>query len=352
MRTRGWWLAAVLAALLLAVGVPVRAQGGTSTALGTDYVLPPGETLHEDLMIVGGSAVLHPGSVVAGNVTALGGETTIQGRVYGDVVAIGGVTRLTATAVVDGDLVAFGSVERERGATVHGNVIEGTDAFRRVGDLRPPPGAPAVPGAPVAPERPEPPRTPGVVRWAVEIGRRVTALLFSLGVAALLAALFPAALSRTADVMRTSWPLSLGMGVLTAVLAALLAVIFGLLSLICLGIPLLLVLGVALLAAVILGWVAAGRLIGQSLGAALHLTGGSLLVETVLGTGALGLVAMVPCVGPVVALVALTWGLGAAVVANVGALQSLSSSPFSGSPPSGGPGTTGPNDLPAAESQP
>jgi len=324
MRPRGWWLGALVIVALLAVSLPVLAEGSTSTTIGKDVVLGPGERMDDDLVVLGGSARLREGSVVLGNLTAVGSETVIEGRVSGDVVALGGSTRLAATAVIDGDLVVFGTVRREHGAVVRGNVIEGGDAFLSMSSLSLP--AIATPAAPAEQHRAT--SMDRAVRTLREIGRRVGLFVLVVLAAALIAALLPDPLSRTAEVMRTSWALSLGMGLLTLVLAALLGVISAVLILICVGIPLALFLASVLLIGSILGWVAAGRLIGQYLGGVFRLADPSLLIETVLGTATLTFLALLPCIGPIVTLAGLCWGLGGAAIANVAALRDLPNHPF------------------------
>ena len=90
MRNR-WITSVVLAIMVLLWGAgPVLAQSGTSnTIINQDYVLAEGQTLDQDLLLVGGSLHLERGSQVRGNVVVAGGVVYIDGTVNGDVVVLG-----------------------------------------------------------------------------------------------------------------------------------------------------------------------------------------------------------------------------------------------------------------------
>ncbi len=117
--------------LLLATALPLPAladSGGTSASFGRDVVVAEGERLVGDLLAFGGNVHLMPGAVVDGNVMTIGSAVTVEGRVEGDVVAMGGRVTLQSSAAVIGDLIVFGDLTRERGALVRGSVIEGLEA--------------------------------------------------------------------------------------------------------------------------------------------------------------------------------------------------------------------------------
>jgi len=60
-----------------------------------------------------------------GDAVSIGGEVSIDGRVTGDVVAVGGDVELGPDAEITGDVVSIGGeVQRETGAVVHGDVVE------------------------------------------------------------------------------------------------------------------------------------------------------------------------------------------------------------------------------------
>ena len=108
---------------------PVFADGnGGRIIFGDSFTLESGEELDGDLVVLGGSVVLERRSRVDGNVVAMGGSAKVAGEVEGDLVTFGGNVVLQPTAVVDGDLVTIGgNVQREEGAIVRGNEIEGSE---------------------------------------------------------------------------------------------------------------------------------------------------------------------------------------------------------------------------------
>jgi len=359
-RTR--WIG-ILVLLLLLVAQPAAAESqGSSASFGRDVVVAEGEHMVGDLLAFGGRVHVMRDSVVDGNVMSLGGEMTIEGRIEGDVVAMGGTVELSSSAVVMGDLVVFGAVKRDRGAVVRGDTIEGLEASARIPGLnlreraadqispfRPRPALPAVPPVPTIPQmQPTVSQTNGT-------GRSISVLIVTVLMSGVVATLLPGSLRRTAEVMRQSWALSVGLGALTMVLAGLLSLVFGILVLVCVGLPLLLALGVLLLVGGLLAWAAAGQIVGQYLAPVLKVSKPSVLVETVLGTAVITIVSMIPCVGSLAGLALLCWGLGAVAMAHVDALQGLPGTarvPFAGGTPrpSGpaAPPTEGAADAPAA----
>jgi hypothetical protein len=73
----------------------------------------------------GGNVVVRADEVVEGDVVALGGSVTIDGRVRGDAVAIGGSLKLGPTADVSGDAVTIGgTLTRDPGARVGGKITD------------------------------------------------------------------------------------------------------------------------------------------------------------------------------------------------------------------------------------
>jgi len=316
------WLAIACLILGLVPAKPILADhGAASTVLGRDFTLEAGQHLSDDLTVIGGQVQLEPNSVVEGNLTVFGGVATLEGEIMGDVVAVGGTLYLRDTAVVDGDLVVFGTVERSPGATVHGNIVEGLEAASRITSIEVPSSGLQVSEGSVS-------QANHGSGWLDGLGRRVGAFLLALMLAALVVILLPKQLGRTVAVMRTDWALSLGIGLLTYFVAGVLAIVFSILVLVCVGLPLLVVLAVALFYGATMGWTGAGRLIGQRVTPALHLSRTDTLTETLVGTGAITLVALVPCIGLLAAAAIMCWGLGATVLAHVEELQGLPGSPL------------------------
>ena len=70
--------------------------------IGQAFVLPEGEEVDGNLVVLGGSATLEEGSVVRGDVAIFGGTATVAGTVQGNVAVFGGSITLEDTAVVEG----------------------------------------------------------------------------------------------------------------------------------------------------------------------------------------------------------------------------------------------------------
>jgi hypothetical protein len=302
-------LLAALASLLLAQ--PVLADGRGHTVFGQEYTLAEGERLSGDLVMLGGSARLLPDSVVDGNVTVIGGEVIIEGHVRGDVAAVGGTLELGAGAEVEGDMVSFGNVRRHPEAIVRGELVTGPDAAQRFDALaRMFDGRVAPPPRPTVPDRPA-----DDLSWLGALARQVLTLGTALAAAALIAALFPAHLARVSQAMTSAWLQSAGVGVLTAVVAVVLAPV---LAITCIGLPVSFVILISLAAAVLLGWAGAGQRVGARMARVANLRLTSMLAQTILGVALITLVAMLPCLGLLVGLAVAVWGLGAVALTRFG----------------------------------
>ena len=85
-----------------------------------------------DRVRFGGSLSVEEGEVVNGDVVAIGGSTRVNGEVTGDAVAIGGGLELGPHANILGDAVSVGgTLKRDPGARVGGKVVDvGSGAFR------------------------------------------------------------------------------------------------------------------------------------------------------------------------------------------------------------------------------
>jgi hypothetical protein len=328
MRRLGVLLA--LCVLLLLLGVtPMTAvaQGNQSTVVHDLRVLQDGERVNEDLVILGGTLRADAGSQVLGNIVVMGGEADIGGLVQGDIVGFGGTVQLGPTAEVAGDVVVLGTLRRHPDAKIHGSVIEGLAATARLEGLpnrwlsRSRTLPPHVTALPEMPRQ----ASSGLLRTLRALGMMLGSVL----VAALVASVLPRNLVNTTKGMLRAAPLSLGLGLLTLFLAAFLV---PLLVIICIGIPVALVLVVGLVAALLLGWVAAGRIVGQALLRLLRMERDMLLPETVVGTLFITLLAQLPCIGFLLVVAVGSWGLGAVMLTRAGATADTFWRPFGPSP--------------------
>ncbi len=322
---RRWGVIASCALLLILGLTPMRAvaQSGQSTVIHDLRVLQDGERIHEDLVILGGTLRADQGSQVHGNIVVMGGEADIAGLVQGDIVGFGGTVQLGPTAEITGDVVVLGTLRWHPEAVVHGNIVEGLAATARLEGL----SNHWLSRSTTLPRRVT--ALPEVSRRApVGLFRALRALVVMLGlalIAALAASALPRNLINTTEAMLRAAPLSLGIGLLTLLLAAFLV---PLLVIICIGIPVALALALALLGAMLLAWVAAGRIVGHALLRLLRTEPDVLLLETVVGTLLITLVAQIPCIGSLSVLVLGSWGLGGVMLSRAGATGDTFWRPF------------------------
>jgi hypothetical protein len=111
------WLPIVLLAMIAAPAL--SASDGDRVQVGRSIVVGEGETAGS-LVCIGCSIRMQGTSE---DVVAIGGSVAIEGRVQGDIVAIGGAVRLGENASADGDVVSLGGkLRRDPRATIKGSV--------------------------------------------------------------------------------------------------------------------------------------------------------------------------------------------------------------------------------------
>lgn len=334
-----------LCALLLLLGItPMTAvaQGSQSTVIHDLRVLQDGERVDEDLVILGGTLRAEQGSQVLGNVVVMAGEADIAGLIQGDIVGFGGTVQLGPTAEIAGDVVVLGTLRRHPESLVHGNIVEGLAATARLESISNHWSSRSTTLPRRATALPEISR-----RAPVGLYQTLRSLVLMLGlvlVAALVATALPRNLINTTEAMLRAAPLSMGIGLLTLLLAAFLV---PLLIMICIGIPVALALALALLGAMLLAWVAAGHIVGKALLRLLRTERDMLLPETVLGTLLITLVAQIPCIGFLMVLVLASWGLGGVMLTRAGTTGDTFWRPFG---PSATPQTPPPSPRPPSPS--
>lgn len=309
--------------LLMFVALPA----GSALAEGHfDRIIHSGETVAGDVEVFGGSLLVEDGAIIEGDVVVFGGSAALAGEIDGDVAIFGGNVTLSGT--VDGDLVvaggnltidSSGDVAGECllvGGNITGDGSTGVDCSAFGQDLgrlewlpafvappslpSPPvrPEVPAVPALPSVPERPEYRGPSFFERFFGAIGTAAGRSLL-LGLLALLAAaVVPNQLNQVGTALRSKPAASGVVGLLTAIagpsLLALLLLLSVILTIVCVGLlgyPLVLVLSIMLAIGTVMGWIAAGNVVGQRLAQAMSLKNRSLAVTAALGTTILTLVA-------------------------------------------------------------
>jgi hypothetical protein len=293
----------ILSFLILAMPGQALAAQSLKVILGGTFTLASGETLNEDLTIIGGAVVLEKGSIVYGKVIVLGGSLEINGTINGDIVAAGGHVKLGESAVVNGDITSAGGfVDKDLGAEISGELQSELSGALPLAL----PGIRQIPALNLS------------FSW-VWRGLWFLAQIFILSALAVLVAMFlPKHLERMNRTVVTQPLLAGSMGLLTAFISPF--VILLLVITICL-IPAALV-GILLLALLMLfGWVACGLEVGKRLGVALNqewtapISAG---VGTFLLTFVIGGMGKIWCIGWIFPTVVAMIGLGAAILTRVG----------------------------------
>lgn len=317
MRESAWRRLGVLCLVVLVFALaagPVVADNGEDARviLGESFTLHSGEVLSQDLVAFGGDLVLEEDSLVNGDVVLLGGSLSASGKVNGDVVAIGGRLVLNSGALINGDLVALGSLERAPGAQVRGSTVRGWDL-----DLR---GLERLEGLEALR------RLPTRVRlydwsvgtwsgWGYQAFRFIMTTLALMAIGVLVTLFIPKQTAQVAQTMVRAGLPSLGVGVLTFMVAVLATPV---LIVICIGIPVAIALWLAGSLAVLFGWLAAGLLVGRRVFEGFKTVETAPMLEIATGAAILSLLSAVPCVGPLLTLLVGCWGLGAVVLARCG----------------------------------
>jgi hypothetical protein len=292
----------------LALGWPARPALAANCAddqrvMGNSYVLAAGETLDRNLIVLGGSATISEGAVLHCALVVVGGNADVAGTVEGDVTAFGGNVTVRSTGVLTGDLTRVGGViDCEAGATgcssteASGlNVGSGPWHVSENAYLN------------------------SVLAWYQHIFQTfVTALV--LGLLALLVVVFwPEQAGRVSAAVTSAPAAAGGLGLLTLVAVPVLLVVATVT--ICL-IPVAFVGAVIFAAAIVLGWIALGYIVGTRLTAYLRLREISPAVAAGFGTAGLWLLSSalggIPCIGWVAGVVLSAVGLGAVTLTRFG----------------------------------
>lgn len=340
-----WWQLVLALALVLVAAVPAWADDGDQGVVrfGEDLVVQSGERVPGDAAVFGANALVQPGGLIGGDLVVTGGSATIQGEVLGNVAVFGGNVDLQDGCLVVGDVVSFGgSVQQASGARVQGRVLSGFQLPRWEGMTwlwRLPSGAPVTSAEGRYPFSPEAALAALIGLFRGTISAVLTAFLLA-GLAIVTMLLLPRQTRQIATCVETSWPASLGVGILAAIAAVAVAVV--LILTLCLA-PIGILLLVATAAAWIWGLIAIGFLIGKRLFQAANVADVSPLWEAAAGVALLVLVTKVPCIGWVVGLAAGFIGLGAA------ALTALGTRPYQ---PSTGAREAAPAPLPEGPEEP
>lgn len=224
-----------------------------------DVDIEDGGRITGNLVVFSGNIEIDEESAVEGNITSYSGNITVGGHVGGDLAAMGGNVELASSARIDGDIsVVSGNIEREAGATVGGNVVQGP-GFRLPGGF-----APDAPDGPVQPGINFGDTTPSFFGSLLRfIGRLFTAALTTALMMLLVGGLFylrPQMVADTRKQLQEQAALSAVVGAAANLVGLFLA---GLLAVTICLLPLALVPLLLLAAVNVAGWAVASQIAGE-----------------------------------------------------------------------------------------
>lgn len=289
----------------LAHGVPIPAPsaidrelprpppGGVSdrVTFGADVVIGPDESVR-GVYTMGGDATLRGRAF--GDVVTMGGDAEIEGEVIGNVTTMGGDISLGDGARINGDLNAMGGdIELADGAVVHGQILSAPDSASRANARRMRGDGDHAP-------------TPGVFRWALW-----NVMIFLLGL--LLMGTSRKRLSNLRGEL-ASRPLRSAFGGFFGLLAG--GVLTLVLALTIIGIPGSFVLGTMLFVGCWLGLTTSAWWLGSVL--PIPWLADRPVLQLVVGVAVLFLVGLVPTLGNLLVSGAALAGLGAVIATGFG----------------------------------
>jgi cytoskeletal protein CcmA (bactofilin family) len=239
------------------------------------------------------------------DLVAIRGNVNVKGNVNGDIVAVLGDIHLFPTAKVAGNVVAMGGrVIKDKGAVISGrmNVIA-----LGGGNVKMTKEAGAMDNM------------YGSFLWMCFSGMiffKAVVTIGFIGLAMLTIAFFTGRVGKISSYAEKNWFNALLWGILGLILILPVAL---LLVITLIGIPLILVEMLLISMATTLGYIAVAQLIGKNITKALKKPNQPMLVEAVWGIFILFLIDIIPIVGPIVKMLALTIGFGAAITTKLGA---------------------------------
>lgn len=314
----------LIATLVLAL-IPANAAAGGRmegrVVMGGDFTLTAGEVLDGDLVVLGGNVTIEEGSLVKGSVFLLGGNASVAGEIEGDLALLGGNMDLRATALVRGDVATLGgNLNRDEGAVVEGDVVS-EDGVVLPFDVN----VPEVDGldfhfGPFSGLRPFRFFSLGINPLLGSILLVFQSLVIA-ALAVLVVMFWPNPTARAAKAVVDQPILAGGLGLLTALVVPVLAIVLVFTILL---IPVSMVAALALAMAFVFGWIAIGLEVGKRLSEALkwdsHPAAAAGL-GTLLLTFVVGGIARFSCFGSLLVLFVLFLGLGGVILTRFGSRE-------------------------------
>lgn len=293
----GFALAWIAVLMLTACAMDGGAYSGTLVLEGR-HIYSSGEILNGVLVIVDGEVILQEGARVQGPVFMLGGAAQINAEIDQDVSIVGGNIAIGPEAIIGGDFrVGSGQFEISPEAMIEGDVLSGPASNVELDDFFPR----------VSPVE----RLVQLLPWSL-----VLAFL-----AYLAARTIPAAVVRVSRAEMDHPVISAAMGILVGVVGPVMLV-FMAFTLILIPVTVIGVVVGALMVAY--GWIGFGIAFGEFLVRRFNLAvggGGSAFLGTLAFMILIDVLSVIPFIGSLVSLLAVTIGLGAVVLTRFGLRQ-------------------------------
>lgn len=286
---------------------------GDQFVIGGSFTLGSGKFLNGDLTVLGGMVTLAENSRVEGNLTLLGGSADINGVVTHDLTVLGGMAHLRSTAHIEGrEFVLGGYVTRDPGAVISGQSTQSTA----------PPFSWLSPFGDASPIR---------LLWNFvgNVFSTLASVVLLTLLAVAIAALFPVNLECISRTVQKQWLVSGSTGLVAVFLVPMAMVVLAIT--ICL-IPAALVILVAWVLAMLGGWSACARLLGERLAIGFKATNWTAVGQTALGAVVLAVLGALPLIGWLIGLLAVAIGMGALLLTIAGT-RPLTWSPVSATQP-------------------
>jgi hypothetical protein len=268
---------------MLAPTVPCTAQD--TGAFRQNVTIGSDQHVCGNVVVVGGDMTIS--GTVDGNVTLVSGSGVISGTVNGNITAVDANLTLQNGADIGGSVqVVGGSIRRDNGVSVGGSIDRGIDPQHIL--------PPFWQGA----------GSPYNFPWSH--------LLFWVLASIAVTALFPRHVALVRRAVRGSLVPAFFVGVLCAILGAIVVVGF---VFTCVGIPLALLIAVSLVVASVVGTIALGLWLGERLLGRSANSRRASVFPAMVGVSLLALAQTAPCVGDVVTVLTSCTGLGASILA-------------------------------------
>ena len=272
---------------------PATAGVNPGVSIMGDVLVPKGEVRHDDVVCIGGSATIE--GKVEGDVVVIGGRLNFSGEAN-DVVAIATRAEVGSGAIVHGDLVhVMGSYKRDGEVTVEGETV---DVGSRL------------------PLRAQRIFSHGLLGLFVML--RVVGLIVSGLFLLLISALAPERVERMSKAVEPRWPASLGFGLLAFI--GVVVVCIGL-AITLIGIPLAVLVGLLAKVLGLMGVAAILALFGKRIGHGIGLLEDSPAVvpSVMVGFVVIALIRFIPLIGELAWGILSIIGLGLALITKLGA---------------------------------